>query len=184
LFTPFSRIFLAACVGCSRPAEPVAVPVPVPVLVPAPPEPRISPLAAVVPLSLGVPPTAIRPAGLTVPDDTGGRLVEHLLRPTSSPPRYVPPAAPWPPEIWADRGHLPLPAVPPPAMPSPPPPADPGLPSPPPDRLPADLGDRYQPDLKRLPLPALWPPPGLGRWLLGLGGGPFAVIPALVPLAD
>ena len=178
----FLLFFGLALTGCSRPAaEPVVVAVPVPVLVTAPAVPPVPPLAAVVPLSLGVPPGGLRPVPVTLPADTGGRLVADLLRPAAPPLQFGPlPALP-PPDSSLDRGHLPLPEVPPPSLPTPLPPPALGSPTPPPDRTPADLGDKYMPDLKALKLPDRWPPAGLGAWLIGLAGGPLPGLVGCLP---
>ena len=177
MFTIFARgriFLLPAVVGCARPtAEPVVVEVPVPVVVVVAAEPPVPGLAAVAPLSLGVPPGGLRPVPVTLPNDAAGRLTEQLLRPTAPALPRPPVMDPPPPETWLDRGHLPLPEVPPPVFPTPLPPPSHGSPTPPPDRVPADLGAKYLPDLKTLKLPDRWPPAGLGEWLAGLAGGPL-----------
>lgn len=184
MFTRLSHFGMIAVllVGCARPAaEPVVIEVPVPVVITAPREPTTPPLAALVPQSLAVPPGGLRPVMVTLPDDMGGRLVGDLLRPRAPAKQFGPlPALP-PPSGELDRGHLPLPEVPPPTFPLQLPPPAPGSPTPPPDRIPVDLGDKYQPDLKRLKLRDRWPPDGLAAWLFGLAGGP---LPGLVGAAN
>ena len=181
--TRVPHFLLLTAVGCSRPAaDLVVVAVPVPVVVTLPADPPVPPLAAVVPLSLGVPPAAVRPVPLAFPDDAAGRLVADLLRPVAPPLPVPAPPEPKPPETWLDRGHRPLPEVPPPTFPAPPLPPATGAPSRPPERVPAELGEKYLPDLKRLTVPDQRPPVGLGKWLVGLAGGPLPGLAGSLPI--